>query len=93
MMQVDSLHAILIFATWHVGTSGHYVVAATYPIIGTLRRTSTKLCDYNATSLMCEPTVPCNLTKGDYIDFKFGLYHYQIVKFRYGIIGNGTHGL
>ena len=68
------------------GTDSNYVVAANKAIVGTLRNTATKLCDYNETNRDCVPTGQYVFTVGDTIDFTFGLGGLQKVFFYYAIL-------
>jgi hypothetical protein len=72
------------------GTDSNYVVAANKAIVGTLRNTATKLCDYNETNRDCVPSGQYTLTTGNDIDFTFGLGGLQEVYFYYAILTNKT---
>jgi hypothetical protein len=69
-----------------VGTDQNYPVAANKALVGSLRSTNIKLCDYNATNRDCVPTVKHTFTVGDTIDFTFGLTGAQRVRLFYAII-------
>jgi hypothetical protein len=70
------------------GTDANYVIAANAAIVGSLRGTTAKLCNYNETNRDCVPTGQYVLTAGDTIDFTFGLAGWQVVSFYYAIIGS-----
>ena len=71
------------------GTDGNYLVELTKPLRGSLRRTNDQTCAYNVTNRDCVPVGTWNLKIGDVIDFTYGLGHSQVVRFYYGIFGDG----
>jgi hypothetical protein len=73
------------------GTSGHYLVTPTTPLLGKVRDTPWYACDYNLTNQNCVPNGRYDLDKGAIIDFTFGTSPGQVVKIYYAI-GNGTSG-
>lgn len=76
----------------YAGTDGEYVVAAHSPIMGILHTTTTNTCDYNVSNRDCVPTGLYDFTKGNILDFSFGLESGQIVRFYYAIIGSKDEG-
>jgi len=70
------------------GTDGNYVVAANAAITGSVTRgTTVNLCVYNEINRDCVPTIHSGLSSTDSIDFAFGMYDNQAVRFYYGIFG------
>jgi hypothetical protein len=70
------------------GMDGNYGVAANAAIVGSLRGTTAKTCNYNVTNRDCVPTGQYDLSKGNIVDFTFGLGAGQEVRFYYAIIGS-----
>jgi len=54
--------------------------------------TTTNTCDYNVSNRDCVPTGLYDFTKGNILDFSFGLESGQIVRFYYAIIGSEDGG-
>jgi hypothetical protein len=70
-------------------TKGPYVVAAvSAAIVGSLRGTDAKPCDYNQTNQVCAPTGIYNFKTGNIVDFTFGILDTQVFLFYYAILGS-----
>ncbi|KIM74443.1 hypothetical protein PILCRDRAFT_14462 [Piloderma croceum F 1598] len=67
-----------------------YVAAAvSAAVVGSLRGTNTKPCNYNQTNQVCAPTGIYNFKTGNIIDFTFGMLDTQVFLFYYMILGSG----
>ncbi|KIM86070.1 hypothetical protein PILCRDRAFT_333260 [Piloderma croceum F 1598] len=70
------------------GNDGNYLVAPNAAMVGSLRDTTAKVCDYNVSNRDCVPTGRYDLQQGNNIDFTFGLGGDQAVRFYYSIIAS-----
>ncbi|KIM76766.1 hypothetical protein PILCRDRAFT_825990, partial [Piloderma croceum F 1598] len=70
------------------GMDGNYSVAANPAIVSSLCGTIAKTCNYNVTNRDCVPAGQYDLSKGNILDFTFGLNAGQVVRFYYTIIGH-----
>jgi len=70
------------------GNDGNYLVAPNAAMVGSLRGTTAKVCNYNVSNRDCIPAGRYDLQKGNYIDFTFGLGGDQEVRFYYSIIAS-----
>jgi len=71
-------------------TKKPYVAAAvSAAVVGSLRGTNAKPCNYNQTNQVCAPTDIYNLKTGNIIDFTFGILDTQVFLFYYAILGSG----
>jgi hypothetical protein len=84
---IDPHVAISLTISNFEGTDGNYGVAANAAIVSSLRGTIAKTCNYNVTNRDCVPTGQYDLSKGNILDFTFGLDTGQVVRFYYAIIG------
>ena len=84
---IDPHLAISLTVPNFEGTDGNYGVAANAAIVSSLRGTIAKTCNYNATNRDCVPTGQYDLSKGNILDFTFGLDSGQVIRFYYAIIG------
>jgi hypothetical protein len=75
------------------GTDGNYGVAANAAIVSSLHGTITKTCNYNITNRDCVPTGQYDLSKGNILDFTFGLDTGQVVRFYYAIINDNGESM
>lgn len=84
---------LLLTVANYEDSKGQYVVAANADIVGSLRGTTTKTCNYNVTNRDCVPTGRYNLKAGSIIDFSFGLSKRQDVRLYYAIIGSWENSM
>jgi hypothetical protein len=79
---------ILLTVANYKGNDGNYLVAPNAAMVGSLRGTTAKVCNYNVSNRDCIPAGRYDLQKGNYIDFTFGLGGDQDVRFYYSIIAS-----
>jgi hypothetical protein len=79
---------ILLTVANYEGNDANYLVAANAAMVGSLRGTTAKVCNYNVSNRDCVPAGRYDLKKGNYIDFTFGLGQDQDVRFYYSIIAS-----
>jgi hypothetical protein len=79
---------ILLSVANYEGKDGNYLVAPNAAMVGSLRGTTAKVCNYNVSNRDCIPAGRYDLQKGNYIDFTFGLGGDQDVRFYYSIIAS-----
>ena len=81
---------LLLTITNYEDSKRPYAVAAPVAaIVGSLRGTNVKPCNYNQTNQVCAPTGIYNFKTGNIVDFTFGILDTQVFLLYYAILGSG----